>query len=129
MGSSAVPGIFPDLSTILSQSGAEFGEIFSQPDLASMWMLNNPAAMLPGNPFPGGFPQVASNFGGMDGAKRKKGDEFSGFGPLHFGGTNQVNWLEFKQNYKFFSRIEIVFFILMLEKFIKTKNKKLFLIV
>ena len=92
MGSSAVPGISPDLSTILSQPGADFGNIFSQPDLASMWMLNNPAAMLPGNPFPGGFPQISSNFGGMNGVKQQKGDEFSEFDPLNFGGPNQVNW-------------------------------------
>ena len=92
MGSSAVPGISPDLSTILSQSGAEFGDFFSQPDLASMWMLNNPAAMLPGNPFPGGFPQTSSNFSGMNWAKQLKGGEFSGFDPLQFGGPNQVDW-------------------------------------
>ena len=84
MGSSAVPGISPDLSTILSQSGAEFGDFFSQPDLASMWMLNNPAAMLPGNPFPGGFLQIPS--------KQQKGGELAGFDPLQFGGPNQVDW-------------------------------------
>ena len=92
MGSSAVPGISPDLSTILSQSGAEFGDFFSQPALASMWMLNNPAAMLPGNPFPGGFPESPSSFGGINGAKQQKGDEYSGFDPLQLGGPNQVNW-------------------------------------
>ena len=92
MGSSAVPGISPDLSTILSQSGAEFGDFFSQPDLASMWMLNNPAAMLPGNLFPGGFPEIPSNDGGMNGAKQQKGDELSGFDPQRLGSPNQVNW-------------------------------------
>ena len=92
MGTSAVPGIFPDLSTILSQSGAEFGNIFSQPDLASMWMLSNPATTLPGNPLPREFPQIPSNFGGMNGTKQQKGDGFSVFDPLHFGGLSQVNW-------------------------------------
>ena len=92
MGSSAVPGISPDLSTILSQSDAKFGNIFSQPDLASMWMLNNPAAMLPSNPFTGGFPQIPSNFGGMNGTKQQKSNKFSGLDPLQFGGQNQVNW-------------------------------------
>ena len=92
MGSSAVPGLSPDLSKILSQSCAEFGDIFSQPDLANMWMLNNPAAMLPGNPFPGGFPKIPSNFGGMNGAKQQKNDEITGFDPLQFGGQNYFNW-------------------------------------
>ena len=92
MGSSTVPGISPDLSTILSQPSAEFGDIFSQPDLASMWMLNNPAAMLPGNPFPGGFPQIPSNFDGMNMAKQQKNEDFSGFDQLQLGGQNQFNW-------------------------------------
>ena len=92
MGSSTVPGISPDLSTILSQPSAEFGDIFSQPDLASMWMLNNPVAMLPGNSFPRGFPQIPSNFGGMNGAKQQKWDKYSGFDPLQLGGQNQFNW-------------------------------------
>ena len=92
MSSSAVPGLSTDLSKILSQSCAEFGDIFSQPDLASIWMLNNPAAMLPGNPFPGEFPPIPSNFGGMNGTKQQKGEEFSGLDPLQFGGPNQVNW-------------------------------------
>merc|ERR1719376_2006797 len=68
--------------------------MFSQPDLASMWMLNNPAAMLPGNPFPGVFPEIPSNDGGMNGAKQQKGDEFSGFDPQRLGSPNQVNWLQ-----------------------------------
>ena len=93
--SSAVPGISPDLTTILSQSGAEFGEMFSQPDLASLWMLNNPA-MLHGNPFSGGFPQMPLNscFNGLSGTgcKQQKGEDLAGFDPMQFGGANQVNW-------------------------------------
>jgi len=95
--SSAVPGISPDLTTILSQSGAEFGEMFSQPDLASLWMLNNPA-MLHGNPFSGGFPQMPLNscFNGLSGTgcKQQKGEDLAGFDPMQFGGANQVNWLQ-----------------------------------
>ena len=92
MGSSTVPGISPDLSTILSQPGAEFGDIFSQPDLTSMWMLNNPAAMLPGYPFPGEFPKTFPNFGGIYGAKQQKSNKFSGFDPLQLAGQNRFNW-------------------------------------
>ena len=92
MSSSAVPGISSDLSTILSQPSADFGDNFPQPDLASMWMLNNPAAMLPGNPFPGGFPQIPSNFDGINGAKQQKGDEFYGLDSLQSRGQNKVNW-------------------------------------
>ena len=92
MGSSAIPGVSPDLSTILSQSGAKFGDFFSQPDLASLWMLNNPAVMLPGNPFPEGFPQIPTNFNGINGAKQQKDDEFSGLDQFgQFGGQNQFN--------------------------------------
>ena len=62
-----------------------------------MWMLNNPAAMLPGNLFPGGFTQIPSNFGGMNGAKQQKGGDFFEYDPLQLGGPNQVNWWVFKQ--------------------------------
>ena len=92
MSSSAIPCFSADLSTILSQPGAEFGDIFSQPNLASVWMLNNPAAMLPGNLFPREFPQVPPNFGGMNEAKQQKNDEITGFDPLQFGRQYHFNW-------------------------------------